>query len=102
MLNGNSCNSSGSREVTYNQDGTLSGGYLSISNGRYRIIIDDNNTEVPNSDGVKVNEDCANSTNGWCNNSECPSSTNKIAVGTCVNKCCTSSPMKNTSIKISY
>ena len=75
------------QQMQESQDGTLNGGYLSITSGRYRIIIDPNG---PAPGEVKCNAaNCGGSTNDYCRNDDCPNTTNNSTVeGNCDNGCC--------------
>lgn len=73
----------GMDDLQENQDGTLKGGYLSITGGRYRVIIDNNNVdpaEAPNRECRNTGSmSCANH-NAACTNDYCDHSKNDAIV----------------------
>ena len=71
-------------QLQHNQDGTLNGGYQSVSNGRIRQIIPDpaNPNYLPVIYDV-INDKCPHTTNNSCSNVHCDDSTNS----TCSNGC---------------
>lgn len=83
------------RALQENNDGTLKGGYLSLSGGRYRIIINANNDD-PNGNNpnylptVWDNMSCGGSTNMACKNFDCDNSTNSHgwSFADCINGYC--------------
>lgn len=56
-----------------NQDGTLKGGYISLTSGRYRVII---GTDEHARSNRKENDSCGDRTNMQCDNQKCQGSKN--------------------------
>ena len=75
------------QQLQQNQDGTLKGGYISITDGRYRIII---GPHKPTPNYVPNNPSCggSGSVNTACTNGDCAGSTNHIGTQACANGCC--------------
>jgi len=71
---------SGMQQLQENQDGTLKGGFLSITGGRYRIILGMSSANMENSN-------CTNTipeSSGGCCNDSCSGSDNTLS---CHNGC---------------
>lgn len=76
------------QQLASNQDGTLTGGFLSVSGRRLRIVYDNNDGEQ-DANLLRTNQDCPYSTNDDnCHNDNCPKSKNYDNNGSCVNTCC--------------
>ena len=75
------------QQLRENQDGTLQGGFLSMANGRPRIIIDnDHVNEKTNQCG---NSRCFDKVNESCENHRCASNHNLMGgLGVCHNYSC--------------
>ena len=72
----------GMQSLEDNEDGTLKGGYVSVTGGRHRIVIGDEGVPTPLGKS-KVNEECASSMNHIgttgtevCHNFHCKDSDN--------------------------
>ena len=68
------------QQLQDNQDGTMKGGYISLSGNRPRIIVgggDGGNTPEWVSN-TNCTEDCSNKTNSGCTNKICHGSTNSL------------------------
>ena len=65
---------SGMDDLQENQDGTLGGGFISVKNGRYRIIIDGS---TPSYEYTHNPDNCDNTTNLACwNHKSCQHTSN--------------------------
>jgi len=76
----------GVKKMQQNQDGTIQGGYLSVTNGRYRIMV----TDDPGNPSAIVwdNTSCTGENKG-CKNQACPGSHNtKGGFLDCINGSC--------------
>lgn len=89
------------QQLGENNDGTLNGGFLSVTDMRYRIIIDSNSPHqivpplVTNKPPIQV---CSGTTNDNCNNQfVCKPSSNDI----CDNRGCLTKPDMDSNLKLS-
>jgi len=79
------------QQVQESQDGTITGGFVSVTGGRYRVILDPYGGAT--SGAYVTNKfNCGRTHNGGCFNLDCPSSTNWRVNDSehphCVNSCC--------------
>jgi hypothetical protein len=81
-------------ELQERQDGTLKGGYLSITEGRFRIVLG-SDVQGVFVEGHWDNVSCKGKKNNvGCTNKECTDSTNNQGLGsTCTNYTCLVSPI---------